>query len=123
MATVLVHSPSLKRRGAGVRNAPAATPVSAQQTARVTFLTTPEAKAQLEARAAGLGVSSGEYIRMAVEQFAATQDADVEALRAVAQELEAAVPGMQASLAKANDTLTAVHAELDAFFRAKGLRA
>ncbi len=66
------------------------------QTARVTVLMTPERKAALEATASGLGVSTGEYIRLAVDNY---QDPDEDALRiALTEQLIEAIPAMQADL-------------------------
>ena len=44
------------------------------RTARTTVLMSPEEKAALEKRAASRGVSSGEYIRLAVDNFEKVSD-------------------------------------------------
>lgn len=91
------------------------------QTARVTILMTPEKKAAIESDALRMGVSSGEYIRLAVDNFSADAEAEEE-LRLLAQELSAAVPAMRASLDRSIETLQNTHREMDAFLRAQGIR-
>ena len=68
------------------------------QSERVTFLTTPQVKAALTARAAARGVSVGEYIRRKVEdedELTPEQEAELGALVAQVNE---AVPKMNASI-------------------------
>lgn len=90
------------------------------QSARVTVLMTPNKKAQIEADAARLGVSSGEYIRLAVDNFS---DPDEEQrLALIVDELNAAVPRMIASLERSAATLDATHLEVDAVLRKLGIR-
>jgi hypothetical protein len=91
------------------------------QTARVTFLTTPDRKAAIEQRAASLGVSSGEYIRLAVDNFDQISEAEEVELAALVEQVSEAIPRMQASLDRSCDTLDTLHAEMDAFFRDKGI--
>ena len=111
MATVAAIQPVRRK----ARIAPAPT-----QSARVTVLMTPDKKAQIEADAARLGVSSGEYIRLAVEKF---DEADEEALlAAIAEELDAAVPRMIASLERSTAKLEAAHLHVDTILRELGIR-
>ena len=69
------------------------------QTERVTFLTTPDHKAALDAFAASSGRSVGHVVREATSRYIAQNDiADDELLELLVDELEAAIPHMQASL-------------------------
>ena len=112
MATAAATSSTRRKPAAG---APVAT-----QSARVTVLMTPDKKAQVEADAAKLGVSSGEYIRLAVDNF---DGADEEALLAVmVDELNAAVPRMIASLDRTIANLEETHVRVDAILRTLGIR-
>jgi hypothetical protein len=92
------------------------------QTSRLTVLMTPDRKSDIEARASKMGVSSGEYIRLAVDNFedvSAEQEAELAALVAQAN---LAIPKMRASLERSSATLAALHEEMDAFLREKGIR-
>jgi len=91
------------------------------QNARVTFLTTPDRKAAIEAKAASLGVSSGEYIRLAVDNFDRISAKEEVELAALAAELNAAVPAMRASLNRSNLVLEDLHAEMNQFFQDRGI--
>ena len=96
------------------------------QTERVTFLTTPDHKAALDAFAISNGRSGGHVLREAASRYLAEghdrQPPDQEeALALLAAELNEAAPRMQEALARSNDTLEALHAEMDAFFRDKGI--
>ncbi|MBB5716057.1 plasmid mobilization protein [Sphingomonas aerophila] len=91
------------------------------QNARVTFLTTPDRKAAIEAKAASLGVSSGEYIRLAVDNFDRISAKEEVELAALAAELNAAVPAMRASLDRSNVVLEDLHAEMNQFFQDRGI--
>ena len=91
------------------------------QNARVTFLTTPDRKAAIEAKAASLGVSSGEYIRLAVDNFDRISAKEEVELAALAAELNAAVPAMRASLDRSNLVLEDLHAEMNQFFQDRGI--
>ncbi|WP_375390986.1 hypothetical protein [uncultured Sphingomonas sp.] len=92
------------------------------QTARVTVLMTPERKAELEAHAAGLGVSSGEYIRSAVDDYNPTASEEAE-LAALVEELNIAVPQMQQTLERTSERLADTHRKVDAMLREWGVRA
>lgn len=92
------------------------------QTSRLTVLMTPDRKSDIEQRASKMGVSSGEYIRLAVdnyEEVSAEQEAELAAL--VAQ-VNAAIPKMRASLQRSSAVLKETHAEMDAFLREAGAR-
>jgi hypothetical protein len=92
------------------------------RTARTTVLMTPEEKAALEKRAANRGVSSGEYIRLAVDNFEKVSDEDVAELAALVEEVNKAVPKMKASLDQTSKTLRKLLRENEAFFRERGIR-
>ena len=92
------------------------------RTARATVLMTPDEKAAIEKRAASMGVSSGEYIRLAVDNFekiSPEQEAELEALVA---EVNHAIPKMAAMLDSMSRTLQELHRENDAFFSERGIR-
>lgn len=91
------------------------------RTARTTVLMTPEEKAALEKRAASRGVSSGEYIRLAVDNFEKVSDEQEAELAALAKELKAAVPKMKAALESSCKTLEALRRENEAFFRERSI--
>ncbi len=92
------------------------------RSSRITVLMTEQEKAQLEAVAGRMGVSSSEYIRLAVDNYERPTVAEDAELRALATELNAAAPAMQASLQRTNEKMEALHAEMNTFFKAKGLR-
>ena len=91
------------------------------RSARVTVLMKPEEKAELEAKAARRGVSSGEYLRLAVDNFEKISDEQEAELAELAKELQVAVPKMKAALEGSCKTLKALHRENDAFFRQRGI--
>jgi hypothetical protein len=91
------------------------------RTARTTVLMTPEEKAALEKRAASRGVSSGEYIRLAVGNFGKVSDEQEAELAALATELNAAVPKMKTALERSSKVLEQLHRENEAFFRERGI--
>ena len=92
------------------------------RTARTTVLLTPAEKAAFEQRAATLGVSSGEYIRLVVDNYERLSEEEEAALAALAAEVNAALPKMHASLDHSIRTLEVLHEEMDAFLRDKGIR-
>lgn len=92
------------------------------QTERVTFLTTPERKASIAARAAARGVSLGEYIRSRIEdedELTPEQEAE---LAALVEEANKAIPEMAAMLDNMSRTLRETHEEVDRMLRAAGIR-
>jgi hypothetical protein len=96
------------------------------QTERVTFLTTRDHKAALDAYAARTGQSVGNLVRDATMSYikapplAAARDEE-EAVAALLQAVNEAVPRIQASLLRSCEKLAALHAENEAFFRAKAI--
>lgn len=91
------------------------------QTERVTFLTTPEAKAALIARAAARGLSTGEYIRLAVESVPEETAEELE-LAALVGELASAVPEMRASLERTARQMEESVDKVDRMLRESGVR-
>lgn len=92
------------------------------RTQRVTVLMRPEEKTGIEAEAAGLGISSGEYIRLAVDNFRRDQPPEEE-LATLSRELIESLPAMDASLDRSIATLDRIHARVDGFLRQMGARA
>ena len=92
------------------------------RTARTTVLMTPEEKAALEKRAARLGVSSGEYIRLAVDNYEKISPEEEAELAALVEEANVAIPRMAAMLDKMSRTLRETHEDIDRSLRAAGIR-
>jgi len=92
------------------------------RSARVTVLMNPEEKAEMEANAARLGISSGEYIRLAVDNFDKPTAAEEAELAALVGEVNQAIPKMKASLEKTSKTVRKLLRENDAFFLERGIR-
>ena len=93
------------------------------QTERVTFLTTPDHKAALDAFAASNGQSVGHVLREASSQYIGQPTAAEEAeLAMLVEQVNEAVPKMSASLDRMIDTLDACHRKADAFLREAGVR-
>lgn len=97
------------------------------QTERVTYLTSAEQKAALEAFAKAQGKSVGNIVREATERYinqAPQMSTDEEeALKLLVAELNDAVPRMHASLERSIEKLRSTREELDRTFREAGLRA
>ena len=92
------------------------------RTARTTFLQTPEEKAALERRAARLGVSSGEYIRLAVDNYEKVSPEEEAELVALVAEANIAIPRMAAMLDNMSEKLRETHDEVDRMLREAGIR-
>jgi hypothetical protein len=97
------------------------------QTERVTYLTSADRKAQLEAFAKARGESVGSVLRDAVTRYMAEPDPEptteeAEALTLLLEELNAAVPKMRASLQRSIDGLRETREYVDRNFREAGLR-
>ena len=88
------------------------------QTERVTFLTTPDHKAALDAYAASNGRSVGHVVREASSQYIAqppqSRDEDGEALELALPDLEAAVTDMQRTIAAMRTDIARTCATIDA---------
>lgn len=94
------------------------------QTERVTFLTTPDQKAALDAFAAGSGKSVGHVLREASSQYMAEGGHDEEAaLAAMIDEINDAVPGMRDDLRAAVAAIEAANAKIDAILSRRDLSA
>ena len=91
------------------------------QSARVTILMTPEKKASIEGRASKLGVSSGEFIRLAVDNFDAGEDRAM--LDALITELRETIPQMAKSFELIEHDLAVARSAVDAALRTTGGRA
>ncbi len=94
------------------------------QTERVTFLTTPDHKAALDAFAAKTGQSVGHVVREATSRYISQplmQDEE-EALRLLTQELNEAVPKMRESLERSISKLEVTRKEVDQMLRDAGVR-
>lgn len=93
------------------------------QTERVTFLTTPENKAALDAFAAHSGQSVGQVVREATSRYIARPDVEGEAeLAALVAQVNLALPKMEAALDEMSQTLRETHSEVDRMLRAMGAR-
>ena len=93
------------------------------QTERVTFLTTPDHKAALDAFAVSNGQSVGHVVREATSQYIGqpTEAEDAE-LAMLVQQANEAIPKMHASLDRMIAALDASHSKVDAFLREAGVR-
>jgi hypothetical protein len=98
---------------------------AAMQTERVTFLTSRDHKAALDAYAMRTGQSVGNVVREATSQFisqpSAANDEEAELAALVAQVNEA-IPKMNASLDDMIATMQKTHEEVDRTLRAAGIR-
>jgi hypothetical protein len=83
------------------------------QTERVTFLTTPAAKAALCSRASARGLSVGEYIRRKVEEDDEMTPAQEAELRILIDAVNDAFPKMNASIDGMIETLQQTRVEMD----------
>lgn len=90
------------------------------QNARVTFLTTPDRKAAIEAKAADLGVSSAEYIRLAVDNFDRTSAREERELAVLVDEVNAALPTMMRTIDDMAETIRTTRAEVERSLREVG---
>ena len=96
------------------------------QTERVTFLTTPDHKAALDAFATSNGVSVGQVVREATSQFIAEpreQDLDEAMFKLLIDEINVAAPRILASMDRLSATMQELHKENDAFLREMGMRS
>ena len=95
----------------------------ALQTERVTYLTSAEQKAALEAFAKARGESVGNVVREATARYISLPSEDEEAgLAALVAQVNEAIPKMNESLDQMSQTLRNSHKEIDAFLREKGIR-
>lgn len=93
------------------------------QTERVTFLTSPDHKAALDAYAANNGQSVGHVLREASTRYIAQgQRTEEDELVALVNELAAAVPDMRASLKRSTKRINDTMQEVDTMLREAGIR-
>lgn len=92
------------------------------QTERVTFLTSRDHKAALDAYAARSGRSVGHVLREASTRYIAAGEDEEAELAALVREVNKAIPKMQASIDRMIETLAKTHEETDAFLRQMGVR-
>lgn len=85
------------------------------QTERVTFLTTPDHKAALDAFAATSGMSTGHVVREATSRYIVEGSQNEEAeLAVLVRELNEAVPRMRADIDEAIESIKRANAVVDA---------
>lgn len=93
------------------------------QTERVTFLTTPDHKAALDAFAASNGKSVGHVVREASARYLADATSDEQdQLRLLAREVELAVPKMRADIREAIEAIEASNRRVDAILAGESIR-
>jgi hypothetical protein len=98
-------------------------PEKVPQSERVTFLTTPEHKAALDAFAASRGESVGNVVREATARYMGQAGDDEEAeLAALVEQVNEAIPKMEASLDEMSRTIRATNARVDRTLREAGIR-
>ena len=91
---------------------------------RVTYLATADQKAALEKFARTRGESVGSVLREAVSEYMAQPTPQEEAeLAALVEQVNEAIPKMNASIDRMSETLRRSREKLDHFLREKGLRA
>jgi hypothetical protein len=94
------------------------------QTERVTFLTSPEHKAALDAFAKVSGMSVGHVLREAATQYVAEGEmGEDQRLRLLTDELRDALPHMHAALDRAILGQRQLREDIDRMLREAGLRA
>ncbi|RZL76573.1 MAG: hypothetical protein EOP66_10060 [Sphingomonas sp.] len=92
------------------------------QTERVTFLTTPDHKAALDAFARESGMSMGHVLREAATRYLAEGEMDDESqLELLVQELKEALPRIHSSIDRSIEGLRETRSEIDVMMREAGL--
>jgi predicted transcriptional regulator len=92
------------------------------QTERVTFLTSADHKAALDAFAAKTGQSVGHVVREATSRYIAHEQDEEAQLAALVAELAQAVPDMKASLERTAQLMEDTIANVDRKLREAGVR-
>lgn len=92
------------------------------QTERVTFLTSRDNKAALDAYAARSGKSVGHVLREAASRYIAEEQDEEAELAVLVAEVNKAIPKMRASLDSMIETLAKTHEEVDRTLREAGIR-
>ena len=94
------------------------------QTERVTFLTTPDHKAALDAFASGNGMSVGHVVREATSRYIAEGEMDEEErFKLLIDELDEALPAVHAALDQAIEGQRRLRDDIDRKLRDAGLIA
>jgi len=93
------------------------------QTERVTFLTSPDHKAALDAYAARAGKSVGHVLREAASRYIASEHEEQAELAALVEQANDAIPQMAAALDAMTAKLDATNAKVAATLRAAGIRS
>lgn len=94
------------------------------QTERVTFLTTPDHKAALDAFAKDAGMSVGHVLREASTRYVAEGDMNEdERFKLLVSELDDALPHIHAALDRAIKGQKRLRSDIDRMLREAGLRA
>ena len=92
------------------------------QTERVTFLTTPDHKAALDAFAASNGMSVGHVVREATTRYVVEGDmSEDDRFKLLINELDDALPAMHAALDQAIEGQQRLRADIDTKLRDAGL--
>lgn len=92
------------------------------QTERVTFLTTRDHKAALDAFAASNGMSVGHVVREATTRYVIEGDmSEDDRFKLLIHELDEALPAMHAALDHAIEGQQSLRADIDAMLRNAGL--
>jgi hypothetical protein len=92
------------------------------QTERVTFLTTPDHKAALDAFAASNGMSVGHVVREATTRYVIEGDmSEDDRFKLLIHELDEALPAMHAALDQAIEGQQRLRADIDTVLRDAGL--
>lgn len=95
-------------------------------TERITYLSSAEQKAQLEAFAKARGESVGNVVREATARFIGkppeVEQSEEAELAALVAQVNAAMPRMRESLEEMSKRVRDVNADIDAFLREKGIR-
>ena len=92
------------------------------RTERITFLTTPDHKAALDAFAAASGRSVGHVAREATSRYITAGQDDEAELAALVEQVNEAIPKMLESLRQSSEMLQASHRKIDALLREEGVR-
>lgn len=92
------------------------------RTNRLTVLLSEDERANVDSKASRMGLSSSEYVRLAVTNFDGPTAEEEAELSALLDQVNAAVPRMQEQLTQMSETIRRLHEENDAFFREKGIR-
>lgn len=94
------------------------------QTERVTFLTTPDDKAALDAFARRSGMSVGHVVREATSRYVAEGEvSEEERFKLLIHELDQALPAMHEAFDRMIEGQQRLRADIDRMLREVGLRA